>query len=179
MSKKEDDIGREVKQLWRIANYYFCEAKSLKTNLQPKFLKQEISEIADNQINATIETQPTEEMKFSAHLGSCAIRLATIEERLCSCGKESKRNKTYNALRQLSDVSQDTLEKNTQNINIFHFLFRNIIAHKEPQGEGKKVYQEMEKFFKARNHDEAYSSIRKSLEEIKSDIEKHYCKAKP
>jgi hypothetical protein len=58
-------------------------------------------------------------------------------------------------------------------------LFRNIIAHKEPQGEGKKVYQEMGKFFKARNHDEVYSSIRKSLEEIKSDIEKHYCKAKP
>jgi hypothetical protein len=136
MNTNVDDIKREVKQLWRIANYYFCEAKSLKENLQPDFLQQSIKEISDNQTDTSIEIDITKEMIFSSHLGSCAIRLATVEERLKSCGKESKRNQIYSALRKLHDVSQETLGNNSKNSNIFHLFFRNIIAHKEPQGEG-------------------------------------------
>ena len=174
MSKK-NDMRREAIQLWRIANYYFCEARSLMNNLQPEFLQQKISSIAENQMNIKIEAEPTKEMIFSAHLGSCAIRLSTIEELLFRCGKESERKKTYDALRKLSDVSQDTIEGNIRNLNIFHLFFRNIIAHREPQGEGrKKVYQEMERFFKARTHDEVYNYIQKSLEETKTDIEKSF-----
>jgi len=172
MNNKGNNIKREVKQLWCIANYYFCEAEKLKDNLQPNFFKQTISDISYNQSDTTIEMEITNEMKFSAHLGSCAIRLSTIEERLKSYGKESKRNQIYAALGKLSDVSQETIQKNTKNNNIFHFFFRNIIAHKEPLGEGKKVYQAMETFFKAQNHNEIYSNISKSLKEIKDDINK-------
>lgn len=181
MSKKKDDIGREVKQLWRIANFYFCEATSLKknTNFPSDFLSQKISEIADNQIGANIDEQPTSEMKFSAHLGSCAIRLATIEERLYKAGKESNRNRIYEALRKLNSVSQATLERNNSNANLFHFLFRNIVAHIEPHGEGKKAYQDMEIFFKSQNHEQVYSYIHDALKEIKIEIENHFCKVKP
>lgn len=179
MSRSNDDIWREIKQLWRIANYYFGKSTSLKINpiFQSDFLSQKISEIADNQINDNIDDQPTTEMIFSAHLGSCAIRLATIEERLYKAGQESNRNRIYEAMRKRQSVSQETIEENNSNANIFHFFFRNIVAHKEPHGEGKKVYQDMEIFFKSRNHAQVYSYIHNALDAIKIDIENHFCES--
>ena len=181
MGKKKDCIAREVIQLWRIANFYFNEAKDLKkkASFPSDFLSKKISEIAENQIGANIDDQPTIEMKFSAHLGSCAIRLATIEERLFRDGKESNRNKLYEDLRKRNGVSQATLEQNNSTENFFHLLLRHIVAHIEPQGKGRPVYQDMEIFFKSRNHDQVYSKIQDALREIKVDIEKHFCNLNP
>ncbi len=146
-------------------------------DLTHEFLHQKLGALAEDQIDTDIDTKSTKENIFSAHLGSCAIRLSTIEELFKKCGKDSERNKTYNALRKLSDVSQETIEENIRKVKIFHLFFRNIIAHREPQGEGKKkVYQEMERFFKAQSHDKVYNHIQKALYEIKTDIERIFLK---
>jgi hypothetical protein len=111
-------------------------------------------------------------MLLTAHLGSCAIRLVTIEEIL---GEDisKKRLHTYNSLKGKNDITCEKLKRVKE--RIIHFLLRNNVGHHEPHGMGDKPsYNTMEKFLGKLSINQIFESMKSVIEDIEKDIHR-YC----
>jgi len=171
----EKEHKREIVQLWWVANHYFdlaekviSDNKLTTTDLQIKVKElaekcQSLSDIENNATNSAL-------MEINAHLGSCAVRLNTIDEIL---GKSyiSIRWYFYHGLVEKKDKLQPY--EITDNLNmIIHCLMRHNVAHREDPP-GDQAYETMRDTFNQLNIEELFENIRRVKKNIKADIEKH------
>ncbi|MHC4489289.1 MAG: hypothetical protein ACYSW7_08970 [Planctomycetota bacterium] len=169
---------REIIQLWWVANHYLGLADAIMirdkelldkgnaTRMKVEELAdkcQSIPYIENNAINRAL-------MEINAHLGSCAVRLNTIDEIL---GKSyiSSRWYFYQGLVEKKDKLQ-TYDI-TDNLNIIiHFLMRHNVAHREDPP-GNQAYKTMRDTFNQLKIEELLNNMHCVKKDIKADIEKH------
>ena len=109
-------------------------------------------------------------MKINAHLGSCAVRLNTIDEIL---GKSyiSTRWYFYQGLVEKKDKLQAS--DMTDNLDmVVHCLMRHNVAHREDPP-GNKAYEIMREMFDKLKIEVLVENMRRVKEGIKADIEKY------
>ena len=110
-------------------------------------------------------------MLLTAHLGSCAIRLATIEE-IFGEAISKKRLHTYNTLEGDNNTTCEKLKRFQG--RIIHFLLRHNVGHSEPHGIAKPSHNTMEEFLHKLSINEVFESMKSVIKQIGKDIHK-YC----
>lgn len=168
----------EIEQLLTVAKLYLKLSKSAKNKLNNKLLNTPIKKLTNQ------EKSNSNLIKYSAHLGSCAIRLFTIDDKLKNESNDPKsmvnslsciRINCYNDMKQDEDYIKYTKNDIISN-NLLHIVFRHNIAHLE---EDKKIgsnpaKEHFQNIFIEFSHKELntnlniiYDSIRKDLKKIK------------
>lgn len=181
MNIRDSDDIREIGQLWFAGLYYFECATKVKNDIKNDFLNYTVQEITDiyekqNDPNYTGEKIPIEICKnimlFTAHLGSCAVRISTIDELLGEKYQVKGRWKLYKKL-----DKNNTKYKIKKNLNqIIHFLLRHNIAHyeKKPLSNQRKNMQEVLIKLKINILYEKMEYIKKNMEfDISTTIQKY------
>jgi hypothetical protein len=170
MNTITNEQKREIKQLRSISQHYFVLSRKIKNRLPEAILSKSIKTITqDFSAAQSIVGDLRSAMLLTAHLGSCAVRLDTIEQIL---GKEisNQRLQKYDSL--IGEKENLTLQrlKGTEN-HIIHFLLRNNIGHFEPHGvSGNMAFNTAEKFFQALTINQIFESMEKVIKSIKGDI---------
>jgi len=169
MDTISNEQKREIKQLWFISQYYFALSRKIKNRLPEAILSKSIRIITqDFSAVQSIVGDLRSAMLLTAHLGSCAVRLDTIEQIL---GKEiSKRLQKYDSL--IGEKENLTLQRleGTEN-HIIHFLLRNNIGHLEPHAVScNMAFNTAEKFFQALTINQIFESMIIVIKSIKGDI---------
>jgi len=105
-----DNNNREIVQLWWVARKYFNTAEEVREDLSDDELQTTVEQLKKRcQQMADIKDIAALLMKLNAHLASCAIRLYSIDEKLCGC---SKRWCTYETLKKKkADLTVDEVKK--------------------------------------------------------------------
>jgi hypothetical protein len=160
---------REIKQLWLISNYYFGLSRRIKNRLPAKVLSNSIQDITSNfSIESSFAGDKRRIMILMAHLGSCAIRLNTIED-ILTTDISRTRLQTYKSLEGDKNLTCDKL-KGTEN-RIIHLLLRNNIGHYEPRAMvEKQSYNTMKEFLNKLNIQQIFKSMEAAIKDIKKDI---------
>lgn len=167
-----DEQKREIKQLWFIGNYYFQLAQRIKTRLPKNVLGRSVQDLTTGfLIKPAFEADQRRVMLLTAHLGSCATRLATIDE-IFGDNISKKRLHTYNTLEGKSDLTCKKLEQNRH--RIIHFILRHNIGHQEPHGKRKQSHNTMEDFLGQLSVRQIFESMESALRDIRKDIQ-IYC----
>jgi hypothetical protein len=99
-----DEQIREIKQLRFIGTYYFVLSQKIKNRLPKDILASSVRVITDRfSREQAFKGDQRRVMLLTAHLGSCAIRLATIDEIL---GEDISRKRfhTYKTLEGKADM---------------------------------------------------------------------------
>ena len=167
-----DEQIREIKQLWFIGNYYFLLSQKIKNRLPKDILASSVRVITDRfSCEQAFVGDQRRVMLLTAHLGSCAIRLATIDEIL---GKDISRKRlhTYNTLEGKPDMTCKKLERDKQ--RIIHFVLRHNIGHQEPHGKRKQSHNTMEEFLGKLSVEQVFESMESVIRDIRKDIQR-YC----
>jgi hypothetical protein len=160
---------REIKQLWLISNYYFGLCRRIKNRLPAKVLSTSIQDITNNfSIESSFAGDKRRIMILTAHLGSCALRLVTIEDIL---GPDiSRRLQKYKTLKGDKNLTCERLKLEKQ--NIIHFLLRNNVGHHEPHAiSNKQQYNTMETFLKTLTIQDLFESMGSAIRGIEKDIQ--------
>lgn len=161
---------REIKQLWYISQYYLALSRRIKNRLPEAILSKSIKIITQD-IGAvqSIVGDHRSAMLLTAHLGSCAVRLNTIEQIL---GKEISRQRLQKYDSLIGEKENLTLQslEGTEN-NIIHFLLRNNIGHLEPHAVSNNMaFNTAEEFFQALTINQIFESMEMVNISINGDI---------
>ena len=123
-----EDIKREIVQLWFISEMYFNLALNEKTKIPNSDLNLTIDIIADR-FNDIKELKKYINLIFSiAHLTSSAVRLFSIDENI-----KTDRWHIYNKIKKLDEVPKIKKEINENLNSIIHFLLRHAVARSESE----------------------------------------------
>lgn len=174
-----DDDRREISQLWFIASYYFeCATKI--SNEVDKYLEKTVQEITDIykkqcKPDCSKEEIPQDILKkimlLNAHLGSCAVRLCTIDEILGQKYNSSERWSSYTNLQgQLKQIEGHINDKAHEiaNISVHRILFQFHFEQYESDPSQEKFLQKfIEELYRNVEHD-----IKKIVDYIKNDANK-------
>jgi hypothetical protein len=160
---------REIKQLWLISNYYFNLSQKIKDRLPQRVLSSSIQATADNFSSKSAFVGDQRRIMFlTAHLGSCAIRLVTIED-ILGTDISRKRLQKYKSLVGDNNLTCNKLKLAVK--GIIHFLLRNNIGHYEPHGmASKQSYNTMEEFLKKLTIQQIFESMKSVIKDIGKDI---------
>lgn len=108
-------------------------------------------------------------MLLTAHLGSCAIRLVTIED-ILGTDISRKRLQKYKSVAGDNNLTCDKLKLAVK--GIVHFLLRNNIGHFEPHAmANKQSYNTMEEFLKKLTIQQIFQSMKLIIKDIERDIQ--------
>ena len=172
MDAINNEQKREIKQLWFIGQYYFALSRKIKNRLPEAILFKSIKDITkDFCAMLSIVGDLRSAMLLTAHLGSCAVRLDTIEQ-ILGIEISKKRLQKYDSL--IGEKENLTLKKfeGTEKY-IIHFLLRNNIGHHEPHAVSDNMaFNTAEKFFQALTINKIFESMKIVIKNIKSDIKK-------
>jgi|GEM_PF-6765226 len=167
-----DEQVREIKQLWTIGKYYFSLSLKIKNRLPKGILASSIRAITDRfSCGQAFVGDQRRVMLLTAHLGSCAIRLATIDE-IFGEDISRKRLHTYNTLEGKADLTCKRLERDRH--RIIHFILRHNIGHQEPHGSRKQSHNTMEEFLGKLGVEQVFESMESVIRDIQKDIQS-YC----
>jgi len=146
------DDKREIVQLWWAGRKYFKMAEDVREDLSDDDLQLTVKQLANKcEKMSDIKGVTALQMKLNAHLGSCAIRLYSIDEK---CRGMSVRWSDYESLKNKKDaltVSEVLQKKET----VVHFLLRHNVAHEEDATS------------KIQKHEKAYKTMQDALQELK------------
>jgi hypothetical protein len=161
---------REIKQLWLISNYYFGLSQKIKDRLPEAALSSSIQAITDNfSYKSAFAGDQRRIMLLTAHLGSCAIRLVTIED-ILGIDTSRKRLQKYRSLAGDNNLTSDKLKLAVK--GIIHFLLRNNIGHCEPHARAnKQSYNTMEEFLKNLTIQQIFETMKLVIKDIEKDIQ--------
>ena len=161
---------REIKQLWLISNYYFGLSQKIKDRLPEGVLPSSIQAITDNfSYKSAFVGDQRRIMLLTAHLGSCAIRLVTIED-ILGVDISRKRLQKYKSLAGDNNLTCNKLKLAVK--RIIHFLLRNNIGHYEPHAmANKQSYNTMEEFLKKLTIQQIFESMKSVIKDIEKDIQ--------
>jgi len=172
MNMMNDERKREIDQLWRISQHYFALSRRMRNRTPKSFLSKSIKIITQEISGAkTIDGGLRCAMLLTAHLGSCAVRLDTIEHIL---GKNISRTRLQKYDSLIGEKENLTLQRlqGTEN-HIIHFLLRNNIGHYEPQAvSNNDAYNKAEEFFQALSIEQIFDSMEIVIKSIKDDKNK-------
>jgi hypothetical protein len=148
---------REIRQLLIVAKYYFILAKRQVRKITKEDLRKtpRIFESEDFQKKSSKSL-----LLFTAHLGSCAVRMTTIDELL-----QSDRWKYY------KDIKDKKIQPDDDNIRKFiHHLMRHNIGHNESYR--SKDFKEIREYFNRTTFEKMYEGINNVLKDMEKEIKK-------
>ena len=123
-----EDIKREIEQLWFESEKYFSSALNEKSKIPKSDLNLTIDIIMDK-IKDEEELRKKQNLFYSiARFKSSAVILCSIDENL-----KSDRWHIYNKIKNLDEVPKIKKEIKENLNNIIHFLLRDLSAHSEPE----------------------------------------------
>jgi hypothetical protein len=169
---KKEHIREAIQLLW-VANQYYDLAMKIKSDkkLTAKDLHITVNDLADKcQSISDINNQIALLMKINAHLGSCAVRLNTIDE-ILGRSYTSSRWFFYKGLLDKKDKLQASDIVDNLNI-IIHCLMRHNIAHREDPP-GNPAYKKMRESFNRLSIGKLLCNMRHVKEDIEADLRKH------
>lgn len=175
MNITNENDKREISQLWFVALYYFECAIKIKNEVPSEHLQktvQEITDIYEKQAKSGCKEEIIPQdickkiMLLNAHLGSCAVRLNTIDELL---GKEYGTSSKWTLYEKLKNKNNENDIKDNAK-KIIHFLLRHNIAHHEKEALLKQEYINMQNGFRRFTIGDLYKSIDLVMKEIEKDI---------
>ena len=164
---------REILQLWCVANLYLDLSEKIISakKLAKKDLQITVKELADKcRSISDIKDAVAYLMEINAHLGSCAVRLNTIDE-IFGKSYTSSRWYFYQGLVEKKDKLQAF--DITDNLKtIIHCLMRHNVAHREDPP-GNQAYKTMRDTFNQLKIEELLDNMHCVKKDIKADIGKH------
>ncbi len=162
---------REIIQLWWAADQYFGLAEQTKKNLKKNDLKTNVQGLANKcQHMSDIKDVNEQLMLLNAHLGSCAVRLYSIDELL---------GKHYTSTRWFLYVGLEAKKNNLKKDDIMvysdkivHILLRHNVAHEEELAEKKAEHKTMQDALQDVEIGRLYESMRLVRGEIGTELKK-------
>ncbi len=174
MTTLTDGQIREITQLWFIGDHYFKLSRNMRNRFKKDMLASKVGAATSSfKLKPAFVGDRRRVMLLTAHLGSCAVRLATVDE-ILGAVKLAERFQLYNTLRRKDDLTCTELEQ-VKN-EVIHFILRNNIGHHEPGGTGKKqAYNTMEVFLGDLSIEQVFESMKSVIGNMRKDFER-YCK---
>jgi hypothetical protein len=160
------EIEREKSQLFVCAKHYFNLAKNLKDKIDKKDLELTVEKCKEKFIKeiSIDDSKLPNWYLFTIHLGSCSVRLETIESILES--------NTYQRYRDLLRLKDDANLEDLYRLikkDIVHMLNRHKIGHKE-ESLTKPSYKFLKNKWENLKLIEIYSSIENALIRIEKGL---------
>jgi hypothetical protein len=170
----DEEIKREIKQLWFISEKYFGLALSEKDKIPQPDLEWTVRFLADKCKDPSELSKNKNLIYFVAHLNSCAVRLYSIDENV-----KSERWKDYNKLKDCKDGGKIQQEIK-QNLAIYiHFLLRHMVAHSESEWKKYKKFREafetMYDIFFDLDFESIFKSMDTLIRSIRNELTKYAC----
>jgi hypothetical protein len=156
--------NREIQQLWNAARLYWEEllnerAKISKTDMNKpiKCLVEKYEKYSEDYNKAFF--------RYSCHLGSCAIRLYSIDELIGS----QTRHQVYTGWWE-TGCKKNPPENVPELAQIAHYLLRQMIAHHENKAKNKHGYNALKKKYEDSSHKELSNYIFEISGSMKTDL---------
>lgn len=167
--------NREIVQLWWAADEYFKLAKTAKADdeLSDKDLQTTVKQLGENCSHlSNIRGTNERLMRLNAHLGSCAIRLYSIDEKNWHKSRGPGRWQDYENLKAKKDslTVEDVLPKKKR---VVHFLLRHNVAHEEDamsNSKYKEAFDIMQEALQGLTIKELYENMCLVMKEMAKEI---------
>ena len=167
----DNDDVREIVQLWWVAKKYFKLAETAKEGLLDNDLQTKVGQLADKCKQLSDITGTNEKlMCLNAHLGSCAIKLYSIDENIRG---RSKRWNDYKDLEK-KNATLTPNEVKQKASSIVHFLLRHNVSHEEDEAKKKKyegAYKVMQEALQDLKIKELYENMQLVMQAMEPEIE--------
>lgn len=155
---------REIQQLWNAAKFYWEELLNEKTNISRTDINEPIKFLIEKYEKYS-EGYNKAFFRYSCHLGSCAIRLYSIDELM---GSQARHRVYTNWWR--TGCKKNPPEDAPELGQISHYLLRQMIAHHENKAENESGYNALKIKYENISHKELSDYIYGISGSIKDDL---------
>ncbi len=162
----DQEIKRELMQLWFVSKKYFGLALAEKSKIEPTTLKWTVRNLADKCRDRSGLSENQDLIYFSAHLHSCAVRLNSIEENL----KSSR----WGGYQELKDEDGQRVQQEIVNnpTGYIHFLLRHSVAHSESRRKKERAFEAMYDTYLDLDFDSIFMSMSALMQSMESELRK-------